>query len=80
MLSLFGMLSVGDWYYKGNAQGNVFSETNELISADTQTLYIDKVKVGGAAQTSAAVGFTFKPTDWFSFDGTYGGLKIYMLT
>lgn len=75
MLSLFGMLSVGDWYYKGNAQGNVFSETNELISADTQTLYIDKVKVGGAAQTSAAVGFTFKPTDWFSFDGTYRGIK-----
>ncbi|SEW41227.1 TonB-dependent Receptor Plug Domain [Chryseobacterium wanjuense] len=75
MISVYGMLSVGDWYYKGNAQGNIFSETNEQIGADSQTLYLDKVKVGGAAQTSAAVGFTFKPTDWFSFDGTYRGIK-----
>jgi len=75
MLSVFGMLSVGDWYYKGNAQGNIFSETNEQIGSDAQTLYIDKVKVGGAAQTSAALGFAFKPTDWFSFDATYRGIK-----
>ncbi|MCU7614303.1 TonB-dependent receptor [Chryseobacterium sp. GMJ5] len=75
MVSLFGMVSVGDWYYKGNAQGNLFTETNEQIGADAQTLYLDKVKVGGAAQSSLAAGFKIKPTDWFSFDGTYRGVK-----
>ncbi|EJL73258.1 TonB-dependent receptor [Chryseobacterium populi] len=75
MISLFGMVSIGDWHYKGNAQGNLFTETNEQIGADSQTLYLDKVKVGGAAQSSAAIGFTLKPTTWFSFDGTYRGIK-----
>lgn len=75
MLSLNGMLSIGDYYYEGNASGNVFSETNEQIGADSQTLYLDKVKVGGSAQKTVAVGFTFKPTDWVSLDGTYRGVK-----
>lgn len=75
MVSLFGMVSIGDWYYEGNAQGNLFTESNEQIGSDSQTLYLDKVKVGGSAQTSAAVGFAFKPVEWFSFDGTYRGIK-----
>ena len=75
MLSLNGMVSVGDWYYEGNASGNLFSETNEQIGTGSQTVYVDKVKVGGAAQQTAALGFTFKPTDWFSFDGLYRGVR-----
>lgn len=75
MLTLNGMISVGDWYYKGNASGNLFTETNEQIGADSQTLYLDQVKVGNAAQQTAAVGFTFKPTNWVSLDGTYRGVK-----
>lgn len=75
MLSLNGMISVGDWYYQGNATGNIFSETNEQIGTGSQVAYLDKVKVGGSAQQTAAVGFTFKPTDWFSFDGNYRGVR-----
>jgi iron complex outermembrane receptor protein len=75
MLDLFGMVSFNDYHYKGNAQGNIFSETNEQIGSDSQTLYLDGVKVGSAAQTTLAGGFTFKPLDWFSFDATYRGAK-----
>ncbi len=75
MLTLNGMISVGDWFYEGNASGNLFTETNEQIGADSQTLYLDQVKVGNAAQKTVAVGFTFKPTDWVSIDGTYRGVK-----
>lgn len=75
MLTLNGMISIGDYYYEGNASGNLFTETNEQIGADAQTLYLDQVKVGGAAQHTVAAGFTFKPTDWVSLDGTYRGVK-----
>ncbi|MCD9856459.1 TonB-dependent receptor [Epilithonimonas sp. JDS] len=75
MLSFTGMISIGDFYYEGNAQGNLFTETNEQIGSDSQTLYLDKVKVGGSAQQTAAVGFIFKPTDWVSFDANYRGAK-----
>ena len=75
MLSLTGMISVGDYFYEGNAQGNLFTETNEQIGSDSQTLYLDKVKVGGSAQQTAAVGFIFKPTEWFNFDANYRGAK-----
>lgn len=75
MLDLFGMISMNDYHYKGNAQGNIFSETNEQIGSDAQTLYLDGVKVGSSAQTTVAGGFTFKPFDWFSFDATYKGVR-----
>lgn len=75
MVDLFAMVSFNDYHYKGNAQGNIFTENNEQIGSDAQTLYLDKVKVGGSAQTTMAGGFTFKPLDWFSFDATYRGVK-----
>jgi iron complex outermembrane receptor protein len=75
MLTLTGMISYGDYYYKGNASGNQFTESNEQIGTDSQTLYLDKVKVGGTAQKTAAVGFIFKPTDWVSLDANYRGAK-----
>lgn len=78
MLSLTGMLSMGDWYYEGNATSNLFTETNDPINvnnAPTTTLYLDKVKVGSSAQFTAGGGFTFKPIEWFSFDGTYRAVK-----
>lgn len=75
MLTLTGMISYGDYYYKGNASGNQFTESNEQIGTDSQTLYLDKVKVGGTAQKTAAVGFIFKPTDWVSLDANYRGAR-----
>ncbi|TDX91789.1 TonB-dependent receptor-like protein [Chryseobacterium daecheongense] len=79
MLSLTGMLSMGDWYYDGNATGDLFTETNDPIplgnNTSGTTVYLDNVKVGSSAQFTAGAGFTFKPTDWFTFDGMYRGVR-----
>ncbi|WP_312820162.1 TonB-dependent receptor [Kaistella carnis] len=81
VLTLTGMVAVADWYYKGNASGTLFNETNEPIddqgnvvtssAAGIRTLYLDKIKVGNAAQTTAAVGFILEPFNNFKFDGNY---------
>ncbi len=81
ILSLTGMVAVADWYYKGNAAGTLFSETNEPIDdqgnvvpsnqAGVRTLYLDGIKVGNAAQTTAAIGFILEPFNNFKFDGNY---------
>ncbi len=80
-LTLTGMVAVADWYYKGNASGTLFNETNEPIDdlgnvltsgqAVEKTLYLDKIKVGNAAQTTASVGFVLTPFADFKFDGNY---------
>lgn len=78
MLTLTGMASVGDWFYEGNATGDVFSETNEPIavgSTSGTTLYLDQVKVGNSAQFTVGAGFKFEPTNWFSFDSDYRGVR-----
>src|SRR5690606_14854943 len=52
-MNVFGMLSVGDWSYKGNPTASFIDDsTNEVVS--TQTLYLDGLKVGDAAQFTAA--------------------------
>lgn len=74
-ISLTGMVSIGDWYYQGNADGTLFSETNEQIPVNgttaTTTLYLDKVKVGGAAQKTYALGAIVEPVKNFKLDATY---------
>ncbi|MBW8358536.1 MAG: TonB-dependent receptor [Weeksellaceae bacterium] len=65
-----GMLSVGDWFYKGNPTAT-FIDDNTNTVVGTQTLYLDEVKVGDAAQLTAALGADFKVTDWFNFDAQY---------
>ena len=78
MISINGMISIGDWYYEGNATSNLFAETNEAINVDgapETTLYLDKVKVGGSAQFTASLGTTIKPIDWFSFDASYRAVR-----
>lgn len=75
--SAFGMFSYGDWYYRGNATATLFEDTTNLpfnfpgtTSNETQ-LYLDKAKVGEAAQMTAALGFTIKPVKNLSFDTTW---------
>ncbi len=79
-LEFQGMLSIGDYYYKGNATGSTFDDNNNPIvvagtSSDT-TLYLDKVKVGGSnsnsiPQTTASLGATLKPVKDFNIYGTW---------
>ncbi|WP_407485127.1 TonB-dependent receptor [Elizabethkingia miricola] len=77
LLSVFGMFSVGDWYYKGNAKAQLFNnDTNQPYNypgttSNEATLYLDKVKVGESAQTTAALGFTVTPVTGLSFDATW---------
>jgi len=53
-LSLRGMASYGQWEYDGNATADLFDESQAFQG--TSTLYLDGVKVGDAAQTTAALG------------------------
>ena len=80
LVTINAMFSIADWHYKGNASGTLFNETNEPIDdqgnvvtngAGTRTLYLDKVKVGDAAQTTASLGFTLTPVKDFKFDASY---------
>jgi outer membrane cobalamin receptor len=75
--SAFGMFSYGDWYYKGNATATLFEDTTNLpfnfpgTSSNETQLYLDKAKVGEAAQMTAALGFTVRPVNNLSFDTTW---------
>ncbi|MBN9337832.1 MAG: TonB-dependent receptor, partial [Chryseobacterium sp.] len=81
-LSFNAMFSIGDWKYKGNAQGNLYDENGTPISLNGKTnveFALDKVKVSDAAQTTAALGFTLKPVkdlsifgNWNYYDNYYG--------
>ena len=81
-LSINGMVSVGDWFYKGNPSGNLFDENGTPILFNTNPdvkLAFDNLKVSDAAQTTAAVGFTLKPVkalsifgNWNYYDNYYG--------
>lgn len=73
-----GSLSLGNWFYEGNARGSLFNESNEPIDAqgnvvaagneESILLYLDKVKVGDSAQQTASLGATITPLDGLKFD------------
>lgn len=74
-LEFQGMLSWGDYKYKGNAQGATFDNNNNPIASST-TLYLDGVKVGGSGsnsipQVTASLGATVKPVKDLSVYGTW---------
>ncbi len=87
-LELQGMLSVGDYKYKGNASGATFDDNNNPLNvsgsaSNSTTLYLDGVKVGGSSsnsipQITASLGATIKPVKDLNIFGTwrYAG-KIY---
>ncbi|PJJ10343.1 carboxypeptidase-like protein [Flavobacterium sp. 1] len=60
-LKLNGMISIGDWKYDGNATSNRFDSSYQPVAGGTaQTLYLDGVKVGNAAQTTMALGAAYE--------------------
>lgn len=77
-LTFRGSLSIGNWFYKGNAFGDLFNESNEPIdgngnvvpagSAQSITLYLDNVKVGDSAQQTASLGATIEPINKLRFN------------
>ncbi|MBQ9558691.1 MAG: TonB-dependent receptor [Bacteroidaceae bacterium] len=71
-VTIKGMLSLGDWQWCSNAEGYVYDERGQALTADgTRTtvgaadhakanIDLDGIRVGGAAQTTASLGADFK--------------------
>jgi len=71
-LSVNAMLSIGNWVYEGNVNSNRFDANNQPIDGGTSTtLYLDKVKVGDAAQNTASIGAKYEVFERVSFDANY---------
>ncbi|WP_300671638.1 TonB-dependent receptor [Soonwooa sp.] len=74
-IEVTGMFSMGDWHYKGNATGSTFDENNQPFTPQggdaTKTLYLDKIKVSDAAQTTASLGLTVTPVKAFNIFGSW---------
>lgn len=71
-LKLNGMFSWGNWEYKGNSISNRYDFTNNPIAGGTlNTLYLDKVKVGNAAQLTASLGAEAEVVKNLSLDANY---------
>jgi hypothetical protein len=77
-LTFNGMLSYGDWHYDGNASSTRYSLDNQLVGQGTTVLYLDKVKVGNAAQLTAALGATYEVNKGLKIDANYRHIdKLY---
>ncbi len=69
-LDLNAMFSMGNWDYKGNVTANRFDVNNQIIGTG-QTLYLDGVKVGDAAQTTASFGARYEVLKGLNVDANY---------
>ena len=75
-IELNGMLSVGDWKWNSNAKGYAYNEHGQALDADGNVTEINgenhawakinlkDVRVGGSAQTTAALGANFNVGDF----------------
>lgn len=70
-LMVNGMLSYGNWFYNGNATSTRYTVSNQLFGAGANVLYLDKVKVGNAAQSTAAIGATYELAKRVKIDANY---------
>jgi hypothetical protein len=71
-LKLNGMISVGNWVYKGDVMSDRFDQFNQPFAGSTSTkLYLDGIKVGDAAQTTASFGASYEVVSGLSFDANY---------
>lgn len=69
---LNAMFSYGDWEYSGNSTSNRYDAANNSISGGTSTtLYLDGVKVGDAAQMTAAFGASYEVLTRVFIDANY---------
>lgn len=70
-LSVNGMLSLGDWVWQNNVDGVSVFDENQNEVARISTLYIEDLKVGDAAQTTAALGVDYEVIDNFKLGATF---------
>ncbi len=79
---VYGMLSVGNYEYASNVEAAYFDESNKPIVVNgveqKETLYLDGVKVGDAAQVTGKIGFDWKFAKGFKLDlGYFYADKLY---
>jgi outer membrane receptor protein involved in Fe transport len=77
-LVAFGMFSYGNWEYAGNVEMQFIDEDNNLTSVDVDgdgaadnTLHLDGVKVGDAAQMTARIGLDYRVYKGLKLDGSF---------
>lgn len=77
-LTFDAMASYGNWVYSGDVNMQFVNEDNELVDVDIDgdgeldnTLYLDGVKVGDAAQFTARVGATYQIIPGLKVDGSW---------
>ncbi len=83
-LELNAMLSLGDWRWKGkdvtgylyDEHGNAITQNGAITTIGAEDhawakINLENIRVGGQAQTTAAVGVTFKPFKGFRIGGDY---------
>ncbi len=72
-LRILGMMSTGNWEYGSTVSATYFDDNQNVISdingvVAEETLYLDGVKVGNAAQFTARLGLEYKILKDFSVD------------
>lgn len=95
-LDITGMVSVGDWKWDSNAKGYLFDDHGQPLTAEGEQasgimaedhawymLNQKGVRVGGSAQTTAALGLTIRPlkglrisADWNAYASNYSDFDI----
>lgn len=68
-----GMFSYGVWEYKGNATVNAYwqADNTPVPGYTAATIYMDKVKVGDAAQVTASLGAAYEVLTRVTIDANY---------
>ncbi|MGB0777601.1 MAG: TonB-dependent receptor [Flavobacteriaceae bacterium] len=69
--SFNGMMSIGDWYYDSDVTATVFDNDQNII-AEGETLYLEGVKVGDAAQFTTYLGASYKFFDKLNVGANWG--------
>ncbi|MCT4664347.1 MAG: TonB-dependent receptor [Flavobacteriales bacterium] len=73
-LSVSAYLSLGDWRYGSNGVARTVSDdpaNAEKYGDTTQIVYLDGVKVGNVAQTTAGIGLNYEVTKELSMNANY---------
>ena len=68
-LDITGMLSLGHWVYDNTIEARVLDDDQNFVG--TETLYLNGVKVGDAAQTTLSVGATYEVIKGLRVYGNY---------
>jgi outer membrane cobalamin receptor len=70
-LNIRGFASIGSWTYAGDVEAFIYDEDRNPIGGEDQTLYLDGVQVGDAAQTSFGLLGSYRIIRGLSVDLDY---------